>query len=302
VERACHALALDDERHTINPLLWDERGETSDRIQQVWFSGAHSNVGGGYPKQGMSLVALDWMMAEAEQAGLRFLPADRAVIADHANVDDKLYDPRAGLGMFYRWCPRDIVKMCRPFGVRPTVHDSVIERIAHRTEDYAPGNVPADVQVAVTRRGIDALDDAAHRRAEEAQSVLAASGAGPGLLSRVRLPFVVGRISYYVYLVSLTLVLLGALFKEGLAAILSDAASPTSLLFRLALCIGGTPELLGGLVTGVSLSYVLSFYTDHRMSEVFSGFWHGVQPKLRQAMKRVKRMEQAREAAAPRAA
>jgi hypothetical protein len=33
--------------------------------------GAHSNVGGGYPKQGMSLVALDWMLAHAEVAGLR---------------------------------------------------------------------------------------------------------------------------------------------------------------------------------------------------------------------------------------
>ena len=52
VDKACHALAIDDERHSFLPEIWDEETETRDnRIEQVWFSGAHSNVGGGYPKQ-----------------------------------------------------------------------------------------------------------------------------------------------------------------------------------------------------------------------------------------------------------
>ena len=60
VQRACHALALDDERTTFHPVLWDESTQVppntdqprpllSERISQVWFSGMHSNVGGGYP-------------------------------------------------------------------------------------------------------------------------------------------------------------------------------------------------------------------------------------------------------------
>ncbi len=69
VQRACQALSIDDQRESFRPLLWRQAPEDVDRIEQVWFAGAHSNVGGGYPKQGMSLVALDWMLAEAHRAG-----------------------------------------------------------------------------------------------------------------------------------------------------------------------------------------------------------------------------------------
>src|SRR6266849_118633 len=59
VQRACHALSIDDERSTFHPLLWDEAAEAdmvarkvvpAGRITQVWFAGVHSNVGGGYPE------------------------------------------------------------------------------------------------------------------------------------------------------------------------------------------------------------------------------------------------------------
>jgi uncharacterized protein (DUF2235 family) len=57
IQRACHALALDDERTTFHPLLWDEQGINSadppkprythdERLSQVWFAGVHSNVRG----------------------------------------------------------------------------------------------------------------------------------------------------------------------------------------------------------------------------------------------------------------
>jgi Uncharacterized alpha/beta hydrolase domain (DUF2235) len=60
VERICHALALDEERTTFNPLLLKEQknsraeadnvGARSERINEVWFPGVHANVGGGYAK------------------------------------------------------------------------------------------------------------------------------------------------------------------------------------------------------------------------------------------------------------
>jgi uncharacterized protein (DUF2235 family) len=62
VKRGCHALSLDDERLTFHPMLWDESDEVpaqpdekgirntrDERLTQVWFSGVHANVGGGYP-------------------------------------------------------------------------------------------------------------------------------------------------------------------------------------------------------------------------------------------------------------
>jgi uncharacterized protein (DUF2235 family) len=147
VDRAAHALAIDDERYTFHPVLWDERNETTDRIQQVWFSGVHSNVGGGYPKQGMSLVALVWMMDMAEQCGLRFVPSVRTLYYELKNVNDKLYDSRSGLASYYRYKPRDIEAKCLAAGIKPKIHLSVIGRIALGVEAYSPGNLPNHIEV-----------------------------------------------------------------------------------------------------------------------------------------------------------
>jgi hypothetical protein len=40
---------------------------------QVWFPGVHCDVGRGYPEEesGLSKLALQWMLGEAEQHGLR---------------------------------------------------------------------------------------------------------------------------------------------------------------------------------------------------------------------------------------
>ena len=49
----------DDERYTFHPVLWNERGAgDSERITQVWFAGMHSDVGGGYPDSGLSMIPL----------------------------------------------------------------------------------------------------------------------------------------------------------------------------------------------------------------------------------------------------
>jgi len=54
-KHACHALSI-DERKSFTPTLWQEAPGGEHRIEPVWFTGVHSNVGGGYPKQGMSLA------------------------------------------------------------------------------------------------------------------------------------------------------------------------------------------------------------------------------------------------------
>jgi uncharacterized protein (DUF2235 family) len=76
--RARHALALDETRLKFIPTLWETTehspgGPTEDeRVKQVWFEGAHSDVGGGYRETGLSDTALLWMAREAHSAGLVF--------------------------------------------------------------------------------------------------------------------------------------------------------------------------------------------------------------------------------------
>ncbi len=82
VRCARQALAVDEARMKFEPCLWETGdGETEDpRVRQVWFEGAHSDVGGGYGQTGLSDTALLWMVAEANDSGLVF---DEALLAHY---------------------------------------------------------------------------------------------------------------------------------------------------------------------------------------------------------------------------
>jgi hypothetical protein len=40
-------------------------------LEQVWFSGVHCDVGGGYPETGLSDITFGWMIAKAISLGLQ---------------------------------------------------------------------------------------------------------------------------------------------------------------------------------------------------------------------------------------
>ncbi len=70
IDRARHAVAIDERRAFFQPNLFTER-HGSD-VRQVWFPGSHEDVGGGHPEaeSGLSKFALGWMAAEADDAGV----------------------------------------------------------------------------------------------------------------------------------------------------------------------------------------------------------------------------------------
>ncbi len=276
VKRARHALAIDDERHTFHPLLWDEQGDTTGRIVQVWFSGAHSNVGGGYPKQGMSLVPLTWMMDEAAAAGLRFTDLDRALYRERQNVDDKLYDSRAGLAFYYRYRPRDIDTMCRENGITPTVHASVLERIVDGPDGYAPGNIPRGAGMA--GRGNPALP-----LRVTLQQMQAALHSNSSLLDRVRGLVRTRELSQYVVL-ALTLIMVVLAAWSGLTGATGGGSLDWLSLQGLATLVGGflLAAVRGArwsillLVVAAVLAYLLNWLVGKRIHRVFSEFWYAV--------------------------
>ena len=294
VRRACQALAIDDQRESFAPLLWDEDREDRSRIQQVWFAGAHSNVGGGYPKQGMSLVALDWLLSEAEKPlepahgeavdcatlkGLRICPNERQSFREHASVDDKLYDPRSGTGMFYRWKIRDIRSLCALNHVAPKIHVSVLERIAHGTDDYSPGNLPPDAEVVFTAPPAGQDRTLAEGRARALQQVVATIPPCT-LLHLVRRSVSVGRASYLLYLASC---LLGAV---GVVRVLWSAERHRFMDF-------GADATCVVAAVGLFAACVLATIVDRRLESVFSGFWYPKQKELREGLKQAR--QQARQ-------
>jgi uncharacterized protein (DUF2235 family) len=69
VYNARHALAIHDLRPEYEPTLWENR-RTGQTLEQVWFTGAHADVGGGYKDTSLSDIALEWMANESSKFGL----------------------------------------------------------------------------------------------------------------------------------------------------------------------------------------------------------------------------------------
>jgi uncharacterized protein (DUF2235 family) len=73
VQHAYHALAVDEKRKNFQATLWHQQKDSKDQVlEQVWFPGVHSDVGGGYPETPLSDIALEWMLEKAKGCGLSF--------------------------------------------------------------------------------------------------------------------------------------------------------------------------------------------------------------------------------------
>ncbi|HKS18279.1 MAG TPA: DUF2235 domain-containing protein [Bradyrhizobium sp.] len=177
VTRACQALALDEERTTFHPELWNEgdvpAGELDpakeryikdEQLSQVWFAGVHSNVGGGYPDDSLAYIPFVRMITEARNFGLKFKSdavKPPTPVADpdtfknaisRRDKDGRMYDPRAGLGAYYRYGPRKLVQLCNAryrkkeddevVIRRPKIHETVFRRIDNHAHAYAPVGLP----------------------------------------------------------------------------------------------------------------------------------------------------------------
>ena len=90
VQKAFHAICIDEQRAQFQPTLWSNPDGSyranDDQLTQVWFAGVHCDVGGSYAQSQLSDIALNWMMAQAKQNGLLF-SAD--AIAGWFNLGDE---------------------------------------------------------------------------------------------------------------------------------------------------------------------------------------------------------------------
>ena len=108
VKAARHALAMDELRGAFQPTLWTDV-EADRNVKQVWFPGAHSDVGGGYRECGLADGSLKWMIDEARETGLAF---DEAICRQIApNYQDTMHDPCTGVFALMPTQPRGIPSM-----------------------------------------------------------------------------------------------------------------------------------------------------------------------------------------------
>jgi uncharacterized protein (DUF2235 family) len=72
IQNAYHALAIDERRRPFKPSVFERPSGWTGELQQAWFAGVHSNVGGSYHPDGLANEALHWMVEKAEGHGLEF--------------------------------------------------------------------------------------------------------------------------------------------------------------------------------------------------------------------------------------
>lgn len=163
IQTGRQALAIDERRSFYEPKIWGSpvintsTGQLQD-IEQLWFSGVHSDVGGSYPleESGPSQIALRWMLGEACQAGLQVnvLKIPRVLEQLEDGTSSKLHKSLRGLWWLLEMVPRRDDREHRGFGgwrfpdfgkrryipEKSHVHESVIQRMKI-DRDYRPPNL-----------------------------------------------------------------------------------------------------------------------------------------------------------------
>ena len=150
VDAAFQALAIDEQRRPFEPAVWRQQDDAHDqRLEQVWFTGDHCDVGGGYSDAALADLALLWMADRARSCGLGLRSdafptvapagATNEVVVVGPDAMGELHDSRTA---FYRLVPPFV----RPIGEKDPVHEYAASTAAERHNKdphYAPPGLVA---------------------------------------------------------------------------------------------------------------------------------------------------------------
>jgi uncharacterized protein (DUF2235 family) len=129
IPNAYHAIAIDEKRQKFPVSLWNEtelaEGQT---VEQVWFAGVHSDIGGSYQEHDLSTITLIWMLENAEKHGLLLKEGWRESLV--SNPLGAMHESRKGLWKI--WPP-----VVRQIPENAKIHRSVITRMQALPE-YTP--------------------------------------------------------------------------------------------------------------------------------------------------------------------
>ncbi len=143
VDNAYQALAIDEKRKPFQPAVWEQNADAPGQVlEQVWFAGVHSNVGGSYANTGLSDIALLWMVNKAEGCGLAF---DRVQL-NAMLKPDSLAMLNESLTWYYKLFSGAYIRpIGRPIGVisNESAASTAVDRLNNPPSKYNPPNLIA---------------------------------------------------------------------------------------------------------------------------------------------------------------
>jgi len=139
VKYCCHALAIDEERKVFIPRIFTINPAYHQTLKQVWFSGSHTDIGGGYENVELSDISLQWIMSNAEECGLHIYTPPSGKVEFRSDPNGILHDPRSGFRSLYRQKTRSWGTALRG---KPLIHASVLERTLNSSNKASPRYAP----------------------------------------------------------------------------------------------------------------------------------------------------------------
>ncbi|HRH59990.1 MAG TPA: DUF2235 domain-containing protein, partial [Chitinophagaceae bacterium] len=132
-------------RGIFKAALWEQSanvnkpGKPKQRLEQVWFSGSHSNVGGGYLDARPSDVSLRWMIERGKECGLAF--NDDYIESNISSDEDKCEgELRNSKTSFYRLSPDYIRAIGKAVNGYEDLHPSAVFR-KDKKDNYQSANL-----------------------------------------------------------------------------------------------------------------------------------------------------------------
>jgi len=151
IEKAVHIVSLDEKRLAFQPTLFNK----DERITEVWFSGVHADIGGGYWFDGLSDITLEFMINMIKQDlkilkideinfdNLKIKGAQDSICIDDINIipimNGKLHEQKR-LGIKSKTLAPRLVRVNVNDNISehiPTIHHTVSDRF-HKVTEYRP--------------------------------------------------------------------------------------------------------------------------------------------------------------------
>jgi len=131
VKSAYHAVAIDEQRESFKATLWDvTKKHEGQTVNQVWFAGVHSDIGGGYSEKHHSDIAFQWMLENAENHGLKLKPNHGYTFSPDISKD--IHD---SYKIYFGPKERRVATVSKTY--TPKIHVSVKEKL-EKCSDYKP--------------------------------------------------------------------------------------------------------------------------------------------------------------------
>jgi uncharacterized protein (DUF2235 family) len=182
-----HAISIDERRWFFRQNRM-KQATPDQRVDEIWFPGVHSDIGGGYPQADGALwrEPFVWVLAGAEAAGLKVDAARKAQILPPSPTDatctDRKHESLKGFWwpaeFFPKWQWSSLRQRTRPaigggrfrsIGQGELLHRSALVRL-RKDATYRPGNL-APAFVDVIRSQPTVPDTAGYDRGQHRQAL-----------------------------------------------------------------------------------------------------------------------------------